>query len=81
MKDQDFFAFTNKSSVTLVDTIRTAGIKSSLGTYIMGNSSYSEALSQLTKNTQVQDGKWENIGIGIVQDKYGILKITLIYTE
>ena len=81
MADEDFFAFTDKSGTSLVDTARNAGVKSSMGTYIMGNSSFSDVLKQLSKNTQVQDSKWKSLGIGVVQDKLGIIKITLIYTE
>jgi rare lipoprotein A (peptidoglycan hydrolase)/uncharacterized protein YkwD len=81
MADEDFFDFTGKTPPTLVDSIRSAGIKSSLGTYIMGNSSLSDATKSLSDNTALQQSNWKNIGIGITQDNLGIIKITLIYTE
>ncbi len=81
MADEDFFNFTGKTPPTLVDSIRAAGIKSSLGTYIMGNSSLSDATKAVSENTALQQSNWKNIGIGIKQDNLGIIKITLIYTE
>ena len=81
MADEDFFNFTGKTPPTLVDSIRAAGIKSSLGTYIMGNSSLSDATKAVSENTALQQSNWKNIGIGIKQDNLGTIKITLIYTE
>ncbi|MBN2096067.1 septal ring lytic transglycosylase RlpA family protein [Candidatus Peregrinibacteria bacterium] len=81
MADEDFFDFTDGSGASLVDTIRDAGVNVSLGTYIMGNSSFSDAIAQAGENAQLKDSKWKDIGIGIEQDNLGIIKITLIYTE
>jgi rare lipoprotein A len=81
MVSEDFFDFTDKNGVGLVDNIHNAGVTASLGTYIMGNSSFGDVLSQVSANTQISDSKWKNIGIGIKQDNLGIIKVTLIYTE
>ena len=81
MVDEDFFDFTDGTGQSLVDTIRDAGINVSLGTYIMGNSSFADALEQISINTQLQESKWKDLGVGIEQDNLGIIKITLIYTE
>jgi len=81
MASENFFDFTDGSGTPLVDTVRNAGINASLGTYIMGNSTIADALSQIEVNTQLQESKWKNLGVGIKQDNLGIIKITLIYTE
>jgi len=81
MADEDFFDFTDGSGTALVDTIRAADVNVSLGTYIMGNSSFSDALEQAGENAQLKESKWKDIGVGIEQDNLGIIKITLIYTE
>ena len=81
MVDEDFFDFTDGAGQSLVDTIRDAGVNVSLGTYIMGNSSFADALEQIGINVQLQESKWEDLGVGIKQDNLGIIKITLIYTE
>ena len=81
MADEDFFDFQDKSGQGLVDLIRGANINTTIGTYIMANSSFADALSQVSGNTQLQESHWINVGIGIKQDNLGIIKITLIYTE
>lgn len=81
MVNENFFDLTDKSNVTLIDTIHKAGVTSSLGTYILGNSSFTDALSQAGANAQLQDSKWKNLGIGVRQDNAGLIKITFIYTE
>lgn len=81
MADEDFFDFTGKKPPTLVESIRASGIKVSLGTYIMGNSSLSDATKAVSENAALQQANWKNLGIGIKQDNLGIIKITLVYTE
>ena len=81
MVNENFFDLTDKNKNTLIDAIHNAGIKSALGTYILGNTSWSDALKQITGNVEIQKSKWRNIGIGIRQDSAGLIKITLIYTE
>ncbi len=81
MVSEDFFDFMAPDSSTLVDSIRDAGVTSTLGTYIVGNSSFEDAIAQITANTQIKDGRWNKLGVGIKQDEFGIIKITLIYTE
>ena len=81
MADEDFFDFTDGSDTSLVDMIYDTGISVTLGTYIMGNSSFSDVLEQASGNAQIQDSKWKNLGVGIEQDNLGIIKVTLIYTE
>lgn len=78
---QDFFDFTAKDGATLVDSIRKAGVNASLGTYIVGNTSWTDALTQITANSQIKEPHWKKIGIGIKQDSFGVIKMTLIYTE
>jgi len=81
MANEDFFDFTDKNGASLVDMIRNSGVNASLGTYIVGNSSFAAALDQVGGNAQLTDSKWKFIGIGVKQDNLGIIKITLIYTE
>ncbi len=81
MVSQDFFDFTSPDKTALVDTVRNAGVKEAMGTYILGNTSFQSAVDQVTENTQIRESQWKKIGIGIKQDSLGIIKITLIYTE
>lgn len=81
MVNEEFFSFTDPQGTSLVDTVRAAGINVALGTYIVGNSSFSGALEQLKGNLQMADSRWNHLGVGIKQDKLGIINITLIYSD
>ncbi len=81
MVTKDFFDFTAPDKATLVDSIRKAGVNASLGTYIVGNTSFADGIAQITANAQIKESHWKKIGIGIKQDAFGVIKITLIYTE
>jgi len=82
MISDDFFAFSNPNDgKSLVDNVRAAGINASLGTYIVGNSTFNGVIDQIKENTQLQEIQWEKIGIGVSQNEYGVIKVTLVYTE
>jgi len=81
MVTDDFFDFTAPDGSSVIDSVRDAGINSGLGTYIVGNTSLSSAIDQITANDQMFESNWKKLGIGIKQDSLGIIKITLIYTE
>lgn len=81
MSDEDFFDFSAPDGSTLVGNIRNSGINASLGTYILGNTSFEDAKEQIIENTQILESNWMNLGIGIDVDEFGVIKITLIYSE
>ncbi len=81
MVSEDFFDFSSPNGDAFVDTVRNAGIDETLGTFILGNSSFESAIKQITENLQLLDSRWKRLGLGIKQDKFGIIKITLAYTE
>lgn len=81
MIKEDFFSFEAKNGETLVDQLHQAGIESTLGTYLVGNTSFEQALEKITQNNEIQSGSWKEIGIGLAQDEFGVIKITLIYVE
>ena len=81
MTESDFFDFTNPGGATLVDTIRDTGVNVSLGTFIVGNSSFQDTVDQIAENDQITKLNWLNLGLGIGQDSFGIIKVTIIYTE
>ncbi|MDH5597171.1 MAG: septal ring lytic transglycosylase RlpA family protein [Candidatus Peregrinibacteria bacterium] len=81
MVDEDFFDFSSTDGSSLVQNIRDAGVSATLGTFIVGNSLFEDAVSQITDNVQMKESRWTKLGIGIVQDSFGIIKITLAYIE
>ena len=82
MVSDDFFAFASQDgSKSLVDNVRNAGMNESLGTYIIGNSTFNGSIDQAKGNAQIKEPQWKNIGVGVSQDEFGIIKVTLVYTE
>jgi len=81
MASEDFFSFTAPDNTGFVDTVRDAEVNNTLGTYIVGNSSFGSSIEQIINNEQIKESRWKNLGIGIKQDLFGIIKITLVYTE
>ena len=81
MVNEDFFDFTAPDGSTLVNNIRDADVNATLGTYLIGNTSFYDGVEQIAENAQLLESQWANLGVGIKQDSLGIIKITLIYTE
>jgi rare lipoprotein A len=81
MVEEGFFNFTAPDGSGLVDTIRDSGVSATLGTYIVGNSSFESGTEQITENEQIKEPHWNSLGIGLKQDSFGIIKFTLLYTE
>lgn len=81
MVERDYFDFNTPTGETLIDKTRNEGVTASIGTYLMGDGSFSSALSKITENESLKETRWKNIGIGIKQDQFGVIKITLVYTE
>lgn len=81
MVSEDYFDFTAPDGTKFIDSVREAGINDTLGTYILGNSSFESAVEQIAENDQILESRWKKLGLGIKQDNFGIIKITLLYTE
>ena len=81
MADKNFFDFTAPDSSKLVDLIHDTGIDEALGTYIVGNTDFPAAIDQISDNAQINGSQWKDLGVGIAIDQFGVIKITLIYTE
>lgn len=81
MAQEDFFGWTDPQGTALASRVRQVEPTKTFGTYIVANSTFSSAVEQLVQNAQLKEKQWHVLGIGIAQDRVGIIKITLIYTE
>lgn len=81
MAEDDFFAFEDETGAALADSINAAHLNARVGTAIFGNARFSGLLDQLTSNSALKESHWVNLGIGIKQDRLGVFKVTLIYSE
>lgn len=81
MISEDFFGLISPDEELLVDELQKTGNQKAMATYLVGNSSFEGALDQIQANGQLQETRWKEIGIGMAQDEFGIIKITLSYSE
>ncbi|MCD5382735.1 S-layer homology domain-containing protein [Candidatus Gracilibacteria bacterium] len=80
MVNENFFNFVNDKGESLNDSIKSAGLKTTIGTMIIANSSYKGLLEEIQKSERIFDNVWKKIGIGIKQGDDGIIKFVMIYT-
>lgn len=80
MINKGFFDFTSPDKITLNDQIHEAWITSTVGNFIVANSTWIWVKEEVAKHDRVLDIVWKKIGIWIKQDSDWIIKVTLIYT-
>ena len=81
MAKENFDDFNSPTKASFFDTLRAAGVNATSGALIIGNSSFEGAKDQIIANAQLKESRWKNMGIGITQDSFGIIKIIVVYTE
>jgi uncharacterized protein YkwD len=81
MAKENFDDFNSPSGASFFNSLRDAGINATSGALIVGNSSIEGAKAQILANAQLKESRWKNVGIGITQDSFGIIKIIVVYTE
>ncbi len=81
MINQNFFSFTSPSGINLIDVVQSSGITSEGKAYILKEGSVSTLQEKLLEESDISSSTWKEIGIGIKQDKWSNLFLTVIYTE
>ncbi len=81
MAQEDFFDLTASNGDYLIDQVNDAGFNGVLGTYLGGNSRFEAATENIANNDQMQESRWSEVGIGIAQGDFGIIKITMTYIQ
>ena len=81
MAVENFFDFADLENQSFANEIRKAGIVQTVGTFIIGNTSWEEVISMLMEHEEIFSGRWKKLGVGITQDNDGIIKVTLLYSE
>lgn len=81
MAADNFDDFNSPSGESFFDNLRNSGVTATSGALIIGNSSFEGAKEQVLANAQLKESRWKNLGIGITQDSFGIIKIIVVYTE
>lgn len=81
MINQNFFSFISPSGINLIDVVQTSGITSEGRAYILKEGSLNTLKEKLLEESDILNTSWKEIGIGIRQDNWSNLFLTVIYTE
>lgn len=79
--DQNFFSFVAPSGINLIEIVQNSGISSEGRVYILKEGSLDTLIEKLLNDSDVEDNRWGEIGIGIKQDQWSGLYLTVIYIE
>ncbi|MFC1655628.1 S-layer homology domain-containing protein [Patescibacteria group bacterium] len=81
MINLNFFSFTAPSGINLIDVVQSNGITSEGKAYILKEGSAKTLQEKLLEESDILNSQWKEIGIGIKQDDWSNLFLTVIYTE
>lgn len=81
MINQNFFSFTSPSGINLIDIVQGNGITSEGKAYILKEGSVKNLQEKLLQESDILESNWREIGIGVKQDNWSNLYLTVIYTE
>lgn len=81
MVNEDFFALNSPSGEAIIDQLRDSGIENTLEVYLVGNTNFDAILEKLQEKVELKSSQWQEIGMGIAQDEFGVIKVTLVYVE
>ncbi|MFC1600355.1 S-layer homology domain-containing protein [Patescibacteria group bacterium] len=81
MIDQNFFSFTSPSGINLIETVQNSGVTSEGKAFILKEGSLNSIFDKLMEDSDITLSKWRDVGIGLKQDEWSNLYVTVIYTE
>ena len=81
MSEEKFFDFKDTTGVALSEEVRKAGVLQTIGTFIIGNTSFTDLQTSVLEHEEIFNERWRKLRVGITQDTDGIIKVTLLYSE
>ena len=81
MIDQNFFSFVSPSGINLIETVQNNGVTSEGKAFILKEGSLNSIFNKLMDDSDITLAKWRDVGIGLRQDEWSNLYVTVIYTE
>jgi uncharacterized protein YkwD len=81
MVDQNFFSFVSPSGINLIETVQNSGVTTEGKAFILKEGSLNSIFEKLLEDSDITLAKWSKIGIGLKQDEWSNLYVTVIYTE
>lgn len=81
MITQDFFSFISPTGENLIDVVQNSGVSNEGRAYILKEGSIESLFKQLIKESSVTEDEWARIGLGLTQDVWSTLHLTVIFTR
>lgn len=80
MTEEDFFGFETPAGVKLLDNIRALNLPTAVQAFILEGNDIETLSDEIALQSNILETEWTRAGIGISVTKFGILKITILYT-
>lgn len=81
MIDQNFFSFVSPSGINLIEEVQNSGITNEGRAYILKEGTLDSLFKKLIEDSDILLGKWRKVGIGMAQNQWSSLYVTVLYTE
>ncbi len=81
MVTQDFFSFISPTGENLIDVVQNSGVSDEGRAYILKEGSIESLFKQLMEESSVTKDRWSLIGLGLTQDVWSTLHLTVIFTQ
>jgi uncharacterized protein YkwD len=81
MIEENFFSFISPSGINLIDEVQNSGVTNQGKAYILKEGTLNSLFNKLILDSDILIENWRKIGIGIAQDSWSSLYITVLYTE
>lgn len=81
MIDQNYFSFTSPSGINLIDEVQNSGVTNEGRAYILKEGTIDSLFRKLVEDSDVLLSKWRITGIGMSQNEWSTLYVTVLYTE
>jgi len=81
MISQNFFSFTSPSGINLIDEVQNSGITNQGRAYILKEGTIDSLFNKLIQDSDILLSKWREVGIGIKQNEWSNLFVTVLYTD
>ncbi len=81
MIEDNFFSFISPSGINLIDEVQNSGVTNQGKAYILKEGTLNSLFNKLILDSDILLENWKKIGIGIAQNEWSSLYITVLYTE
>lgn len=81
MVTQDYFSFVSPTGKNIIDVVKDSGVTNEGRAYILKEGSVESLLGKLIEESDIKEEDWSKIGLGLAQDIWSTLYLTVIFTQ